>query len=92
MGEHLLIGYSELKDTYSILGCGSLEDMQDIALALKGTAMLKVKVVDKPTDKTLQELVSNSEYLKEIFGYIKDLPEGFHLEKEETDTVEDELF
>ena len=88
MGDYLLVVYSELKNMYSILGCGTLEDMQKIQRSFKGQAMMKLKVVEKPKDVTLEELVSSQDLLKERFGYIKDATAGFDLDKE-VDEIEE---
>lgn len=54
-----------------VLGSGTLDATENIKKSLDGIAMLKLKIVPKPADVTLQELVSNEDLLRERFGDIK---------------------
>lgn len=71
MGEFLLIGYSVIKDKIGVLGSGTLDEIQSLKKSLDGMVMYKLKVVPKPSDVTLQELLSNDSLLNERFGDVK---------------------
>lgn len=95
MEDFILVGYSKSENKFHVLSSGSLEELLKIRSAFSDITDYKMKAVEFPKGKTLEDIISDTTFLEKEYGYIKDLDDSIY-EKEShidySDIGDNELF